>query len=91
MDVVFESKNILYVRPSFDLIPDYLEMVNDIENVARFIGERREPYTEEEERSYMQSKMDQHATMSTPKYLRALFRIPRASLPGWTARAGSTM
>ena len=63
MDVVFESKNILYVRPSFDLIPDYLEMVNDIEHVARFIGERREPYTEEEERSYMQSKMDQHAAM----------------------------
>ena len=63
MDVVFESKNILYVRPSFDLIPDYLEMVNDIEHVVRFIGEHREPYTEEEERSYMQSKMDQHATM----------------------------
>ena len=63
MDVVFESENILYVRPSFDLIPDYLEMVNDIDHVARFIGERREAYTEEEERSYMQSKMDQHATM----------------------------
>ena len=63
MDVVFESENILYVRPSFDLIPDYLEMVNDIDHVARFIGERREVYTEEEERSYMQSKMDQHATM----------------------------
>ncbi len=63
MDVFFESENILYVRPSFDLIPDYLEMVNDIDHVARFIGERREVYTEEEERSYMQSKMDQHATM----------------------------
>ena len=63
MDVVFESENILYVRPSFDLIPDYLEMVNDIDHVARFIGERREPYTEEEERSYMQDKMDQHAAM----------------------------
>ena len=56
MDVVFESKNILYVRPSFDLIPDYLEMVNDIEHVVRFIGEHREPYTEEEERSYMHNK-----------------------------------
>ena len=63
MNVVFESERILYVQPSFDLIPDYLEMVNDIEHVARFIGERREPYTEEEERSYMQSKMDQHAAM----------------------------
>ena len=63
MNVVFESGRILYVSPSFDLIPDYLEMVNDIEHVVRFIGEHREPYTEEEERSYMQSKMDQHATM----------------------------
>ena len=63
MDMVFESENILYVRPSFDLIPDYLEMVNDIDHVACFIGERREPYTEEEERSYMQGKMDQHAAM----------------------------
>ena len=63
MNTVFESENILYVNPSFDLIPDYLEMVNDIEHVARFIGERREPYTEEEERAYMQSKLDQHATM----------------------------
>ena len=63
MNVVFESGRILYVTPSFDLIPDYLEMVNDIDHVARFIGERREPYTEEEERSYMQGKLDQHAAM----------------------------
>ena len=63
MDTVFESEHILYVRPSFALIPDYLEMVNDIKHVARFIGERREPYTEEEERSYMQNKMDRQAAM----------------------------
>lgn len=63
MEVLFESDNILFVRPSLDLIPDYLEMVNDIDHVARFIGERREPYTEEEERSYMQSKLDEHAAM----------------------------
>ena len=63
MNVIFESEHILYAEPSFDLIPDYMEMVNDIEHVARFIGERREPYTEEEERSYMQSKIDQKATM----------------------------
>lgn len=63
MNVVFESERILYVQPSLDLVPDYLEMVNDIEHVARFIGERREPYTEEEERCYMQSKLDQKATM----------------------------
>ena len=32
MNIIFESERILYIRPSFDLIPEYLEMVNDIEN-----------------------------------------------------------
>jgi diamine N-acetyltransferase len=63
MDIIFESENINYVRPSMDLVPDYLEMVNDIDNVAKFIGERREPYTEEEERDYIKDKMDKDATM----------------------------
>ena len=63
MSPVFESERIVYVRPSFDLVPEYLEMVNDIERVARFIGERREPYTEEEERDYIKDKMDKDATM----------------------------
>lgn len=62
-DAVFESENILYVRPSYDLVPEYLEMVNDLENVGRFIGERREPYTEEEEWDYIKDKMDKDATM----------------------------
>ncbi|MBO4682089.1 MAG: GNAT family N-acetyltransferase [Clostridiales bacterium] len=63
MEKVFESENIIYVRPSFDLVPQYLEMVNDIENVARFIGERREKYTEEAEIEYIKDKMDNKATM----------------------------
>lgn len=63
MDKVFESENIIYVRPSFDLVPDYLEMVNDIENVAKFIGDRREPLTEEQEMDYIRNKMDNDATM----------------------------
>ena len=60
---LFESERILFIRPSFDLIPDYLDMVNDIDNVARFIGERREPYSEEEERDYIKDKMDNTSTM----------------------------
>ena len=63
MNVIFESENIIYVRPSFDLVPDYLEMVNDIENVAKFIGDRREPLTEEQEIDYIKDKMDNKATM----------------------------
>lgn len=63
MDAVFESENIIYVRPSFDLVPEYLEMVNDIENVARFIGDRREPLSENDEIDYIKDKMDNDATM----------------------------
>lgn len=63
MNTIFESENINYIRPSMELVPDYLEMVNDIDNVAKYIGERREPYTEEEERDYIKDKMDNDATM----------------------------
>ncbi|MBP5261089.1 MAG: GNAT family N-acetyltransferase [Clostridiales bacterium] len=63
MNIIFESANIDYIRPSMDLVPDYLDMVNDIDNVARFIGERREPYTYEEECDYIRNKMDEGATM----------------------------
>ena len=63
METVFESERILYIKPTLDLVPDYLMMVNDIENVARFISDRREPYTEKEEREYMIDKIDNGATM----------------------------
>ena len=63
MEVLFESERILFVKPTLDLVPEYLEMVNDIERVARFIGDRREPYTEEEERAYMTEKIEGGATM----------------------------
>ena len=63
MNVIFESENIIYVRPSFDLVPQYLEMVNDIENVAKFIGERRTLLTEQDEIDYIKDKMDKDATM----------------------------
>ena len=46
-----------------ELVPDYLEMVNDIDNVARFIGDRREPLTEQQEIEYISDKMDNKATM----------------------------
>lgn len=63
MNTIFESENINFIRPTMELVPEYLEMVNDIDNVAKYIGERREPYTEEEERDYIKDKMDNDATM----------------------------
>ena len=36
MNTVFESENIRFVEVSEELIPDYLTMINDMENVQRF-------------------------------------------------------
>lgn len=63
MEKVFESERIIFIKPEMDLIPDYLKMVNDIENVAKYISDRREPYTEQEEYDYMKDKLDNNAMM----------------------------
>ncbi len=46
MNKVFESERILFVEPTLELVPEYLVMVNDIENVAKYISDRRDLYTE---------------------------------------------
>ena len=63
MEQIFESENIIFVSVTEELLNDYLEMVNDIENVARFIGKRTEPYTAEEEKAFIKSKIDENAAM----------------------------
>ena len=64
MKVIFESENIQFVPLSEDLVPDYLTMVNDIENVQRFIRfvyEAHEPYTEEQEIDWVRKKLEAKA------------------------------
>ena len=46
---VFESDRISFVGVSELLIDDYLIMVNDYENVSRYIGKRRRQLTAEDE------------------------------------------
>ena len=57
MTTVFTSQNIRFVRVSEALVPDYLAMVNDWERVGRLIGSRREPFTEQQERQWVQKKL----------------------------------
>ena len=62
--VVFESERIQFVPLSEALVPDYLAMVNDIENVQRFIRfvyEAHEPYTEEQEIEWVRRKLEAKA------------------------------
>ena len=61
MKQVFESENISYVEVTEQLIPDYLGMVNDIEHVDRFIGGWHEPYTEEQEASWVREQLEKKA------------------------------
>ena len=56
MVTVFESENIRFVKFTEELVDDYLKMVNDIEHVARYIGERRTPYTMEEELEFIRNQ-----------------------------------
>ena len=63
MKQIFESENISFVRVSENLVPDYLAMVNDIENVGRFIGKSRPPITAEQETKWVQKKLAKGAPL----------------------------
>ncbi|MBR0385839.1 MAG: hypothetical protein IJI05_04745 [Erysipelotrichaceae bacterium] len=57
MKQIFESENIIFVEVSHDLVQDYLTMVNDTENVGWFIGHLTEPFSEEQERQWVDKKL----------------------------------
>ncbi|MBQ6478749.1 MAG: GNAT family N-acetyltransferase [Erysipelotrichaceae bacterium] len=60
MKQVFESENISYVEVSELLVNDYLVMVNDHENVNRFLGSRkRDIYTEDDEIAWVNKKLEE--------------------------------
>ena len=61
MRQVFESENIYFVEVSEQLIPDYLVMVNDFENVNRFIGAYQNTYSEEDEQKWVRGKLEEKA------------------------------
>lgn len=61
MKTLFVSDRIEFVEVSEELLDDYLEMVNDIEHVARFIGRRTEPFTAEQETKWVRRKLEEKA------------------------------
>lgn len=63
METIFYSENINFVKISEDLINDYLEMVNDIEGVARYIGKTTRIYSYEKELAFVRRKLEEHAAI----------------------------
>ena len=57
MNTIFSSPRILFVQVSEELIPDYLVMVNDVENVQRFLAISGTPFTKEKEVSWVNCKL----------------------------------
>ena len=61
MNQIFESDRIRFVEVSELLVKDYLVMVNDMENVERFLGGAHEPFTEEQEIRWVRGKLEENA------------------------------
>ena len=61
MKQIFESENIRFVQVSEELVSDYLTMVNDFENVNRWIGSKNKKYNEEQELAWIQEKLKENA------------------------------
>ena len=60
MKQIFESGRIRFVEVSEALIPDYLIMVNDLENVEQYLGGPHDPYTEEQEIEWVRKNLADH-------------------------------
>lgn len=61
MKQVFESSRILFVEVSERLVNDYLILVNDYENVNRFIGSKHKTFTVEQELEWIHEKLREKA------------------------------
>ena len=64
MKQVFESSRILFVEVSERLVNDYLILVNDYENVNRFIGGKHKTFTVEQELAWIHEKLREKALVS---------------------------
>ena len=61
MAILFQSDRIDFVAVTEGLIPDYLEMVNDYEHVAKLISDRIKTYTTEDEQRWVRKKLEERA------------------------------
>ena len=59
-EIIFESKRILFVKLTQELVNEYLTMVNDIE-VQKYISHNRTIYDLEGETQWIKSKLEENA------------------------------
>ncbi len=61
MKTIMESPRIRFVELTEELVPQYLEMVNDYENVGRYISKKVRVYSVEDEIAFVRGKLDEAA------------------------------
>lgn len=63
MKQIFESKRIKYVEVTLELVNDYLEMINDYENVEKYIGKDTNTISLEDEIKWVNKKLEEKAVL----------------------------
>ena len=83
MKKIFESTNIIFAEVSNEFINDYIEMLNDYENVGKYFSESHEPYTVEGEMQWVKSELDEKAVVAIERALNKNNR-PYQKCKTWT-------
>lgn len=60
-EIIIKSENIDYVKVDESLVDDYLKMVNDYENVGRYISHKIKNYTREDELAWVRKNLEEDA------------------------------
>ena len=55
-EIILNSERLIYIKPSYDLIDDYLIMVNNLE-IQQFISKHPKQYTKEDEYNWITKKL----------------------------------
>ncbi|MDE5631120.1 MAG: GNAT family N-acetyltransferase [Bacilli bacterium] len=64
-EIITTSKNIDYIKVTEELVDDYLKMVNDYENVGKYISHKVKNYTREDELEWVRSQLEEDAILLT--------------------------
>ena len=54
-EIIFESENIIFIKPNKNLIVDYIKMVNDPE-VSKYISLKERAFTYDDELLWLEKK-----------------------------------
>ena len=61
MKTIFTSERILFIEFTDEFLNDFFIMMNDMENVGRYIGAQSDPYIMEEQKQFIQRSLEERS------------------------------